>query len=779
MGDIAEIGFKAQTDDLEKAATKLNAIRPAAAGAVKASEQMAQAIGAAGRSVSNTAVLVAKAEKSAADASLARVRANQQATAAELQTAVATQKAANARLLDAKAMRDQATAINALKKEVQSAQSLSTSMASKGGLTQRAVFGGGGLSGAFGGAAGRGGRGGAGGGGAANGNNRFVTGNILAQFQDIGVTAAMGMNPLTIAIQQGSQLADVLRTMESPLKGIAQGFKALFGGVQIVTIGIIALVAAFIEMVNWTDVAKAILNSLANAIQKFGPYMIAAAAAVTTIFIPSLIRMTYQMTIAATTALWAGAQIAAAWLLANPVILIAAIAAVLAAITVWAVQAIKPVKDFINNFIGLFVGAFNGVKKQWENLPAVMGGAAIEGVNKVIDNFENMINTLIPAINKLLEKLPEWMGGKMVIQPISLSRVANPYKGALEDFNKSISESIAKAQNVDYVGKLINGAKNASMKAAQSIRNYAKGLGEDDKHHKKTDAEKFADVLNKGGRDMATMKAEADAYGLSENAAAKLKYETELLNDAKEKNLNLTDAQRGQLSDLAQKMADVAVATRLQKEAVDFAKDTTKSFISDLRAGLQQGKTAWESFGNAVSNVLNKILDKMVDLSIDSLFGGSKGGGAGSGIGDFITKGAKSLFSLFSAKGNVFSGGGVTPFAKGGMFTNNIVSKPTMFAYGNGGTFGVMGEKGAEAIMPLARGPDGSLGVKSGGGGGDMVVNIYEAPGTKSTTSQRKTSRGMELDVMLDTTNASNIADQGSMTARALDARASRQLIKR
>jgi lambda family phage tail tape measure protein len=58
------------------------------------------------------------------------------------------------------------------------------------------------------------------------------------------------------------------------------------------------------------------------------------------------------------------------------------------------------------------------------------------------------------------------------------------------------------------------------------------------------------------------------------------------------------------------------------------------------------------------------------------------------------------------------------PFAQGG-----IVSSPTYFAL-RGGT-GVMGEKGAEAIMPLTRGPDGRLGVSADGGRAvSVTVNI-------------------------------------------------------
>ena len=40
------------------------------------------------------------------------------------------------------------------------------------------------------------------------------------------------------------------------------------------------------------------------------------------------------------------------------------------------------------------------------------------------------------------------------------------------------------------------------------------------------------------------------------------------------------------------------------------------------------------------------------------------------------------------------------------------------------GGAGLMGEAGPEAIMPLTRGPDGTLGVRSSGGGSTVVMNI-------------------------------------------------------
>jgi lambda family phage tail tape measure protein len=76
-----------------------------------------------------------------------------------------------------------------------------------------------------------------------------------------------------------------------------------------------------------------------------------------------------------------------------------------------------------------------------------------------------------------------------------------------------------------------------------------------------------------------------------------------------------------------------------------------------------------------------------------------------------------SLMGGLFANGGAFQGG-TQFFADGG-----VVSQPTAFGM-SGGRTGVMGEAGAEAIMPLARGANGKLGVvNSGGGGGGNVVN--------------------------------------------------------
>lgn len=78
----------------------------------------------------------------------------------------------------------------------------------------------------------------------------FQTANIAAQFQDIAVTSAMGMNPLQIALQQGTQLSSVLGTMgngRQVVAGLAAAFTSLISPVSLVTIGLVAGGAAAIQ----------------------------------------------------------------------------------------------------------------------------------------------------------------------------------------------------------------------------------------------------------------------------------------------------------------------------------------------------------------------------------------------------------------------------------------------------------------------------------------------------------------------------------------------------
>jgi phage-related minor tail protein len=77
-------------------------------------------------------------------------------------------------------------------------------------------------------------------------------------------------------------------------------------------------------------------------------------------------------------------------------------------------------------------------------------------------------------------------------------------------------------------------------------------------------------------------------------------------------------------------------------------------------------------------------------------------------------------------RGGVFSSGMTVPFARGG-----VIGAPAAFPL-RGGRTGFAGEAGPEAILPLARGGDGRLGVRAEGGAPVAITFNVTTPDAES-----------------------------------------------
>jgi phage-related minor tail protein len=157
------------------------------------------------------------------------------------------------------------------------------------------------------------------------------------------------------------------------------------------------------------------------------------------------------------------------------------------------------------------------------------------------------------------------------------------------------------------------------------------------------------------------------------------------------------------------------------KEAGREASGMSRTVSSSLRCAFEgvvfDGKRvsdALASVGRGISGaVLNQALAPVqgaVGRAVQSILGGM----------------------LPFAKGGVVGGGRVAAFASGG-----VVDGATSFPMRGG--IGLMGEAGPEAIMPLARGADGKLGVRGGGGGNvhvTMNISTPDVAGFRRSQSQ-------------------------------------------
>jgi len=179
--------------------------------------------------------------------------------------------------------------------------------------------------------------------------------------------------------------------------------------------------------------------------------------------------------------------------------------------------------------------------------------------------------------------------------------------------------------------------------------------------------------------------------------------------------------ERGEsLGDALGDAASMAAAFDGHLQRVRAAFEETGKDVATLERGLSGGlRKAFDGVvldGMNLSDALDVLKNSMIRTAYSAAikpvtdhFGGMLANGVGSLVQGILP----------FADGGSFSQGRVMPFANGG-----VVSGPTMFPM-RGGT-GLMGEAGPEAIMPLARGADGKLGVRTQGGGRavNVVMNI-------------------------------------------------------
>ena len=155
------------------------------------------------------------------------------------------------------------------------------------------------------------------------------------------------------------------------------------------------------------------------------------------------------------------------------------------------------------------------------------------------------------------------------------------------------------------------------------------------------------------------------------------------------------------------------------KKELKAAADLGKSFATTIITAFKGIGTEGKSLGDVFRGLALDLSKLVLNAALKPL---------NDGFGNLLS----GLFQQgFGALTGAQSGLAPTSFfAKGG-----VIQSPIGFPLSGGG-LGVAGERGAEAILPLARGPDGHLGVKAQGGGGGVSVTFNVA--TPDADSFRK-----------------------------------------
>lgn len=210
-----------------------------------------------------------------------------------------------------------------------------------------------------------------------------------------------------------------------------------------------------------------------------------------------------------------------------------------------------------------------------------------------------------------------------------------------------------------YEGMDLGGGEAGSKKAAKA-------------------AEAYRDLVRGSREFVAQQQLEAQALGMTEEAANALRYEQDMLNQAANDNIKLTTDQRAEIAGLAQEMAAAEEATRRLTEIYNSGKQIFSSFFGDLKSGIESGKGLWQSLGDAAVNALSSIANKALEMASNGIWDmifNSIGGMLGGGM---IPGGSWNIPSGFQA-GGFFPG-----------FANGTNSAP--------GGLSWVGERGPELI---------------------------------------------------------------------------------
>lgn len=334
------------------------------------------------------------------------------------------------------------------------------------------------------------------------------TSNLVFQIQDVIVGLQAGQAPLTVLLQQGTQIASVFGPgtgVIGILRGVVQAAGAMLAPFLpvIAVVGVIAAGFGILTheinkttdvAVEFGDVVKAAFQLIGEAIYTFVKPAID--------FLAPYIQKAYDFIIDATKLVVNGIvgafvgtynAVVGTWDMLPAVwrdIMALSINGLIDVINAGVGGILNYFRDFINKTVGLFVGGFNAVKGVWGLLPDAFHDLGVAAMNGLITVVESGINGLVKAVGDFLE----WLGS--AFEAISLP---NPFAGLLDGDVVDLSQYRGELRGAGtQIATTISGAFNEAFS-----RDYAEGM---------------RDALDLSGYRQEVTGAARDAAGVVANA---------------------------------------------------------------------------------------------------------------------------------------------------------------------------------------------------------------------------------------------------------------------
>ncbi|HHC4317408.1 TPA: phage tail tape measure protein [Klebsiella pneumoniae] len=218
------------------------------------------------------------------------------------------------------------------------------------------------------------------------------------------------------------------------------------------------------------------------------------------------------------------------------------------------------------------------------------------------------------------------------------------------------------------------------------------------------------------------------------------------------------------LMNYADQAADLSsMSATATSEILNNVTNSISTNMTDLLTGATSLKDGMSNIFMSLGETVIKTLIQMatqalITKAIMASFGAGAGGMFGSLFGG--ASGAVSSGTAIQSAGAYFSFnalGGVYDSPSLSAYSNGVYSTPQYFAFAKGA--GVFGEAGPEAIMPLTRGADGSLGVRAVGRESPAVQNAARQQQERQLLSTGDINVNYHLtgkpdDVMMQTLDA-------------------------
>lgn len=280
----------------------------------------------------------------------------------------------------------------------------------------------------------------------------------------------------------------------------------------------------------------------------------------------------------------------------------------------------------------------------------------------------------------------------------------------LKTFREGLADSNAAARdrgNIDFLGAGMGDKARDRMKEMADIRT--------DFLKQQRDLQRD---FSRGeiSEDLYKQQTEALQAALAERLAIQEEYYKKTDEQQSDWRAGISDS----LMNYADQASDLSsIAATATSEILDATTNSISNNLTNVLTGAASFKDGMSNIFSSLGETVIKTLIQMatqalITKAIMASFGGGAGGLFGSLFGG--ASGAVSSGTAIQSAGANFSFnalGGVYDSPSLSAYSNGVYSTPQYFAFAKGA--GVFGEAGPEAIMPLTRGADGSLGVKAVG----------------------------------------------------------------